>query len=194
MVPEVEQAFAELAKSLLANPFDFLRENDVTCFLHAYLASAFPQRVPITLRPGIEVPPSLCFRGKLFTSRIHTEVKLQVGGKESCDLVVFQDRPYEVYPKSQGAVGGFAPPFLAAIEVKLAYGSRSNRFQTSEGVPADIAKLWESRGAFDHAYVVVVDSFEGRTLDTVKHALQGRNSVSAAYVGLDRFEVVRGTT
>ena len=188
MIPEIDQAISDLATAFQRNPFDFFRENDVTCFLHSHMTRSFPTRVPVTLLPGIERFGAL--PSNLFCSRVHTEVKLEERGTQSFDLALLHERPCHIYAKSQGAVGGFKPPFLSVIEVKLAYGSRSVRFSI-QGTPSDIQKLWAMRSAFDHAYVVVVDFFEKRSLATIRDAIRGCNGITVAYIGLDHSEVLK---
>ena len=117
-------------------------------------------------------------------------MKLEERGTQSFDLALLHERPCHIYAKSQGAVGGFKPPFLSVIEVKLAYGSRSVRFSI-QGTPSDIQKLWAMRSAFDHAYVVVVDFFEKRSLATIRDAIRGCNGITVAYIGLDHSEVLK---
>jgi hypothetical protein len=188
LMQEIQDSFTTLGNAFQNHPFDFFRENDVTCFLYNELKLRFSNRVPVVLAQGIEPFKAFEDSNRMTCTRVHTELKIQ-GGTDCFDLVVLQDREQQIYPKSQKMAGGFKPPFLIGIEVKIGYGSRSSRLSGGK-VLEDIAKLATCRDSFAHAYVVFVDFYEGRKLTKLKEDLRILNRVGLFYAGLDRFEMI----
>jgi len=180
--PKIDATIESLGLAFRANPFDFFKENDVTCFLYGELLRQYPERVALSLDPDIERFGG--FPASLTTVRVHTEIKDEAR-KESLDLVVLEDGQARMYAKSQKMMGGFRGPFHAAIEVKMAYGSRSNRF-SSQGIPNDIERLGgKVPKIVKHAYAVAVDFFEGRDISHISELARSRN-VRLGYVDLER--------
>lgn len=188
LIQEAEGPLTALGKAFQNNPFDFFRENDATCFLHNELNLVFPNRVPVAIGDGIERFKAFEDTERMKCQRVHTEVKIR-GQKDSFDIVVLEDRKQEVYPKSQEMIGGFKPPFLIGIEVKIGYGRRSSQISSGK-VLEDLVKLAVCGTAFAHTYVVFVDFFEGRNLIKLKKAVKQLNRVGLFYAGLDRHEFI----
>lgn len=182
MDPKIDAAVEALGIAFRASPFDFFKENDVTCFLYGVLLQKFPERVALELDREIERFGG--FPVPLTTVRVHTEIKDETR-KESLDLVVLTDGTARMYAKTQKMMGGFRGPFHAGIEVKMAYGSRSNRF-SSQGIPNDIERLGRKVPKIvEHAYAVAVDFFEGRDLDYISELARSKG-VRLGYVDLER--------
>jgi len=180
--PKIDAVIESLGLAFRANPFDFFKENDVTCFLYGELLRKFPERVALSLDGEIERFGG--FPAPLTTVRVHTEIKDE-SRKESLDLAILENGPAHIYAKSQKMMGGFRGPFHAAIEVKMAYGSRSNRF-SGQGIPKDIERLGRKVPKIvRHAYAVAVDFFEGRDLSHIGELARFK-SVRLGYVDLER--------
>lgn len=192
MASGAEPSLECLGNAFRENPFDFFKENDVACFLYSELKRTFPNRVPVVMADGIEQFEAFQDPQRMTCGRVHTEVK---GEKDDCrvDLVVLEDRPQVVHPKSKRMVGKFEPPFQIGIELKLAYGGRSSRFSgivSGGGLSADIIKLACLDDLFSHRYVVVVDFFEGRRLTGLRQVVTMCKRVPIFYAGLDRSEMI----
>jgi hypothetical protein len=192
---QIEKSFITLGEAFQKHPFDFYKENDITCFLYNELKQGFPNRVPVKLENGIERFNAFDDSHRMFCERVHTEAFCTSSdGKENrTDIVVLEDRQQVIYPKSQSMMGKIEPPFLAGIEIKLAYGTRSSRFSgisSGKGVTTDIVKLSFLSEVFSYSYVVIVDFFEKRNLSMINQQVKFFRKVGFFYAGLDRYELI----
>lgn len=182
----VDQAIRSLWEAFKTNPFDYHKENDVTCFLYGELLKLHPQRVAVELDSGIDRFGA--FPARLMTVRVHTEGK---GGKDSnqqTDIYLLEDRPNRIQSKTKNMIGRFEYPFLVGIEIKLSYGKTNRTGRTH--LQKDFEKLAGKRPhIIKHPYVLLVDFNEGQKsvshMDYLDH-LSRQHFVSSAYVGLDQ--------
>jgi hypothetical protein len=188
---EIETSLRKLGEAFRQHPFDFYKENDITCFLYEELRQRFPDRVPVKLADGIEQFSAFQDTQRMLCSRVHTEVN-------KIDIVILENREQIIRPKSQNMMGKIEPPFLAGIEVKMAYGKRSSRFSgipSGAGVVEDVEKLACLAQSFSYSYVVIVDFFEKRNLQAIRQKIELYNKglfnkVRLFYAGLDKYELI----
>lgn len=189
---KIESIFKELGDAVQAHPFNFLKENDITCFLHQRFSVAFPERIRVKIDPDIEHLSTFDDPEKVKFSRVYTEIKFPNDGR-SVDLALLENRSHEIYSKNQNMIGGINPPFLSAIEIKLANGSKTKQFGDKR-VPSDIKKLSSLSSQINLPYVVLVDCFENRPeneIEKLQAAIDLSKNVKCVYASIDSFEILK---
>jgi hypothetical protein len=160
--------------------------------LYNQFKEAFPNRVPVKLADGIERFNLFQDSQGMTTLRVHTEVKVK-NSNDKHDIVILEDREQTIYPKGGKKIGGFEPPFLVGLEVKVGHGNRSDRISNGMSggkVVEDIVKLTCCGDAFSHCFVVFVDLCEKRNLIRLREVVKRQSKTALFYAGLDKFELI----
>jgi hypothetical protein len=192
MSTEIENVFFKLGEAVKNNPFDFFKENDVTCFLYQHFIELFPTRVKVRVDPDVEKYNVFNNPSKMMCGRVHTEIKFP-DSLESIDMAILEDRDYQIYAKSQNMVGGFMPPFMCGIEIKLAHGSKTGRF-SKKAVPYDIEKLSKFSSKIKYSYAILVDFFENRSesqIDILRKTISENKNVRCFYASIDKYLMIK---